>query len=107
MTKAGKSVCRALVAAMILLPMQAVRADMIAVERALADQHQAAARQLQAHGISSDEARERVAAMTDEEAAALSKELETLPAGGNAVFAFLAIIFFFAFVINQMYYTKK
>lgn len=103
MTTVMKSVCRVLVAAMMLLPVHAVRADMIAVERALAapSAHQAALGRLQAMGISSNIARERVAAMTDEEAAGLARELESLPAGGagSAAFAFLGVLLLFAFAI--------
>jgi hypothetical protein len=109
MTKATKTACRVMVAAMLLLPIQAVRADMIALDRALAGQsaHQAALAQLEAHGISTAAARERVAAMSGEEAAALARQIESLPAGGNAALAFLGIILFFAFMINKMLETGK
>ena len=119
MQSARKTVCTLLVASMTLLPIHAARADTIALERALASQgaaqdayqdahqaahqdaHQAALAQLQAHGISADAARERVAAMTGEEAATLAAQLESLPAGGNAAIAFLAVILFIAYVFSE------
>ena len=107
MKSARKTVCTLLAASMALLPIHAVRADMIALERTPASQdapqdaHRAALKQLQAHGISADVARERVAALTDEEAATLAAQLEPLPAGGNAAFAFLGLILFFAFVVYE------
>ena len=111
MQSARKTVCSLLVASMTLLPIHAARADTIALERALASQgaaqdahqdaHQAARAQLQAHGISADAARERVAAMTGEEAATLAAQLESLPAGGNAAIAFLAVILFLAYVFSE------
>ena len=112
MKSARKTVCALLVASMTLAPIHAARADMIALDRTLErqgapqDAHRAALAQLQAHGISADQARERVAAMTDAEAAALAAQLESLPAGGNALFAFLAIMLFLAFVVYQTMNAK-
>ena len=107
MQTARKTVCSLLVASMTLLPIHAARADTIALERAFASQgaaqdaHPAARAQLQAHGISADAARERVAAMTGAEAATLAAQLESLPAGGNAAIAFLAVILFLAYVFSE------
>lgn len=51
------------------------------------------AAQLAAHGVSRDEAAARVAALTDEEVAALAGRVDQLPAGGDAgVVLFLALI---------------
>jgi hypothetical protein len=50
---------------------------------------------LAAYGVDPTEAKARVAALTDEEAIRLATEMDTLPAGGNAVaglFAFLGFV---------------
>ena len=53
-------------------------------------------RQLERLGVSPSEARERVAAMTEEERATLARKIQSLPAGGNLgyeiVFAATGII---------------
>jgi len=61
--------------------------------------------QLQAHGVSPAQAQERVAALSDEEAARLAARLDELPAGGDllgaAVLVFLVLLF-----TDVMGYTK-
>jgi hypothetical protein len=60
---------------------------------------------LQAYGVSPAQAQERVAALSDEEAARLAAQLDELPAGGDvlgaAVLIFLVLLF-----TDIMGYTK-
>ena len=92
----------AMLFAAVLLPVQAVRADMLTVNDALASSSRARiVQELQAAGVPSDAARERVATLTDQEAAQLEREIATAPAGGNAYFLWVAILAFFAFIIYQ------
>jgi hypothetical protein len=48
--------------------------------------------QLLAHGVDPAQARARVAALSDEEAAVLAKQMETLPAGGRIEGVFYLVI---------------
>jgi hypothetical protein len=91
----ARLVCRVLAASMIVLPYHA-QAGMIGADQApLADRGAAAAR-LQGFGISPQEARERVAALTDAELAVLAENIDTLPAGGiSGLLPILVIIFLF------------
>ena len=98
----GKIACGMLVASMALAPLQVLHADMIAVQPVLEQpDREGLTSRLQALGVPQRFARERVAALTDTEAAALAGQIDALPAGGNAVFAFLALMLFFAFVVDQ------
>jgi hypothetical protein len=51
--------------------------------------------------VPADAARERAAALTDQEAARLENEIAAAPAGGNAYFLWVAILAFFAFIVYQ------
>jgi hypothetical protein len=100
-----KKAILAMLFAAALLPVQAVRADMLSVGDALAGNSRARILQeLQAAGVPADAARERVAALTDQEAAQLEQQIAAAPAGGNAYFLWVAILAFVAFVLYQ---TKK
>jgi hypothetical protein len=92
-----KLVCRLLVATLALLPLQSPLAGMISAGEAAAPvgvqgeraallelvERPGLAGQLQALGIDPAAARDRVAAMTDAEVRAVSKRLDTLPAGAT------------------------
>lgn len=56
---------------------------------------------LASYGVDSAEAKARVAALTDEEAIRLAAEIDTLPAGGNAVFVLvlLPVLSFVVYVV--------
>ena len=98
----GKIACGMLVASMALAPLQVLHAEMIAIQPTLSQpDRDSLSNQLQALGVPQPFARERVAALTDQEAAALAGQIDALPAGGNVLLAFLALILFFAFVVNQ------
>lgn len=55
--------------------------------------------QLQAHGVDPDEAEQRVAALSDEEATKLAAELDELPAGGGAGDLISAALFVFVVLL--------
>ena len=90
-----RTVCRVLVASMIVLPMQA-QAGLIGADQAPNADRGAVAAQLQSLGVSPREARERIAALTDAEVAALAGGIDALPAGGLiGVLPVLVVIFLF------------
>lgn len=61
--------------------------------------------QMQALGVSAREARERVAALSDAEAAQLAAELDALPAGGD-VLGVALVVFLVLLFTDIMGYTK-
>ena len=97
-------ICRLLVALMIWTPFQLAQAGAIGTEAAIASPAQLdraalvdfvgradVAAQLQALGVDPSAARDRVAALGDEEARSLAAQAHTLPAGGNALGLFLFV----------------
>lgn len=102
-------VSRVLVASLIWLPLQA-QAGLIATDRAVAAAaaqagqagearqvnaaRAAIAAQLESYGVPGDQARGRVAALTDEEAVSLAARVADVPAGAGAEIAFILIIAF-------------
>lgn len=86
------AIARILVITLTLLSFQTARAGMIGTPEAAADAQRAnvmgvidradVSRQLQAMGLDPQAAKDRVAALTDEEVRSLSGKLDTLPAGG-------------------------
>jgi len=122
MTSTMKKVtCRALVVSLLALSFQTANAGMIGVEQAAAATTTSApaqidrgailgvlsraetAAQLQAQGIDPQMARERVAAMTDQEVQALAQDMQTAPVGAMsgggwlAVVVVLGLIWYFAY----------
>jgi len=102
-------VCRVLTVSLMVLPWHA-QAGLIGTEQAQGPAQQraavaaflardAAAAQLESFGISRQEARERVAALSDADVAALAGRIDALPAGGTVpwgiIFA-VAIVFWLA-----------
>ena len=94
----ARSICRLLIALMALAPYQVANAGLIGTEHVVAAATQAerstvlnfvtrtdVASQLQALGIDPTTAKDRVAAMTDEEVRALAAQIDSLPAGADAV----------------------
>jgi len=98
---------------------QAVQAAMIGTEQVLAaertTQNQArivaalerpeVIAQLERYGVSKSDAQARVAVLTDEEAATLAEQIDTLPAGGDVLGAVL-LIFFVLLVTDILGFTK-
>lgn len=62
--------------------------------------------QLQAHGVSPSELKARVAALSDAEAAQLAREIDSLPAGGNALVGAIVLIFLVLLITDILGYTK-
>ena len=65
--------------------------------------------QLQAYGITAEQAKARIAALSDAEAAQLAAQIESLPAGGDAVGAIvgaLLIVFLVLLVTDILGLTK-
>lgn len=91
-----KTFCRILIALMIWAPYQLAQASMIGTEQvatAASNEQQRShvmdllnradvASTMQSMGLDAGKAKERVAAMTNEEVASLANKLDTLPAGG-------------------------
>lgn len=112
-----KTTCRVLVVSMLALSFQTARAGMIGADQAAAVQGAQTDRaavmgvlnrsetvaQLQAMGVDPQAARERVAAMTDQEVHALAQDIQTAPAGAMsgwgwaAVIVVIAAIWYFAY----------
>ena len=66
-------------------------------------------RQLQAHGITVEQAKARIAALSDAEAAQLAAQIESLPAGGDpagALISALLIVFLVLLITDILGFTK-
>jgi hypothetical protein len=61
--------------------------------------------QLQAYGVDAADVKTRVAAMTDEEAARLAAQLDSLPTGGSIVGA-IVLVFLVLLVTDILGFTK-
>jgi len=61
---------------------------------------------LQALGVSPQEARARVAALSDDEAARIAAEIDALPAGGTDILVVALIVFLVLLFTDIMGYTK-
>jgi len=99
-------ICRFLVVSMMLLPFQTIQAGMIGTDQiasaASAQTDRAAvlslmsradvASQLQTLGLDPKVAKDRVAAMTDEEVRSLAGKLDSLPAGATSGWVWVAVI---------------
>jgi hypothetical protein len=105
-SKMKKMTCRALVVSLLALSFQTANAGMIGADQAMAanaaqtdrgmvlgflDRAETAA-QLQSQGIDPAMARERVAAMTDQEVRTLAQDMQTAPAGAMSGGGWLAVI---------------
>jgi uncharacterized protein DUF6627 len=60
---------------------------------------------LQEFGVSLKDAQARVAALTDQEVSALARQIETAPAGGTDVLAFVLVIFIVLLITDIMGFT--
>ncbi len=61
---------------------------------------------LQELGIAPEDAKARVAALTDDEAAALANKIDSLPAGGDGILGTLVFIFLVLLVTDILGLTK-
>ncbi len=57
-------------------------------------------------GVSVDEANQRVAALTDDEARALSQQLDSLPSGGIDVLGTVLVVFIVLLITDILGFTK-
>ncbi len=62
--------------------------------------------ELQKMGISKDEARARVAALTDAETASVANQIDSLPAGGDGIVGALVFVFVLLLVTDILGLTK-
>ena len=101
----ARAVCRVLIALMIWTPYQFAQAGMIGPDKVAASASQAdrgvvlefvsrgdVASRLQAYGLDPATAKDRVAAMTDDEVRYLAGSIESMPAGADAAALLLLII---------------
>lgn len=103
-----KMMCRFLAVALITLPFQTGQAAMIGTDQVSAAATVQANRSLvlnhlnraqtvsefQALGLDAQQARDRVAAMTDEEVGNLAGQINAVPAGGDGLVALILVVFF-------------
>ena len=61
---------------------------------------------LQEFGVNIEDAQARVAALTDQEAAALARQIGTAPAGGTDVLGFVLVIFIVLLITDIMGFTS-
>lgn len=113
-------VSRLLIVAMIMLPFQSANAGMIGTDQALVSGAQAerttvlgalerpeVVAQMQSMGLDATSARERVAAMTDEEVRSLAGKIETLPAGAKTSGWAVAFVIAVGVLIYMYYFQKR
>ena len=114
-----RMICRFLMVSMILLPFQTIQAGMIGTDQiasvASAQTDRAAvlslltrsdvASQLQTLGLDPKVAKDRVAALTDEEVHTLAGQLNSLPAGANSGW-WIAAVVIIGIVIWWVYYKR-
>ncbi len=62
--------------------------------------------ELQKMGINTDDARARVAAMTDAETASIAQQVDSLPAGGDGIIGTLVFIFVLLLITDILGLTK-
>ncbi len=62
--------------------------------------------QLQARGVSADEVKARVAALTDEEAARLAARMDGFPAAGDGIIGALVLVFLVLLITDILGYTR-
>ena len=104
-------VSRLLIAALCCLPFQA-QAEMIGTHQANSAAQAQSARasitgQLQAYGLASDQARERVAALTDAEVLSLAERIDSLPAGEGVPGLTIGIILVVIFLIWRFNFSDQ
>ena len=109
-----KTICRALIVSTMALSFQAATAGMIGAEQAAPVQAQNdrtavlqvlaradTSSRLEAMGVDPQQARERVAAMSDTEVAQLAQDIQTAPAGAASgwlvALIIVAAVWYFAF----------
>lgn len=103
------------------LPMQTAQAGMVSTEQVAAQAHPESAAQrghvlrlldradvrqaLEKNGVNPDDAKARVAAMTDDEVAQLNGKLDAVPAGGDVI-GVLVFVFLVLLITDILGFTK-
>jgi hypothetical protein len=114
-----RMICRFLMVSMILLPFQTIQAGMIGTDQiasvasAQADRASVlsllnradVASQLQSMGLDPQVAKDRIAALTDQEVRTLAGQLNSLPAGANSGW-WIAAVVIIGVLIWWMYYKR-
>lgn len=114
-----RMICRFLVLSMILLPFQTIQASMIGTDQlasvasAQADRASVlsllnrsdVASQLQTMGLDPQVAKDRIAALTDQEVRTLAGQLNSLPAGASGGW-WIAAVVIIGVLIWWVYYKK-
>ena len=117
----ARTVCRLLVALMIWTPYQFASAGMIGTEQVVSSTTTQAERatvlnflsradvagQLQSMGINASTAKDRVAAMTDDEARQLADRISNLPAGADSGGVIAGIVIIAIIVVAVWYLWKR
>ena len=106
-----KMTCQALIISLLTLSFTTAKAGMIGADQAAAQAAQSdratvmsvlsraeTTAQLQAAGVDPQAARDRVAAMTDQEVHALAQDIQTAPAGAMSGWGWAAVILIVALV---------
>jgi hypothetical protein len=62
--------------------------------------------QLEAYGVSADDVKSRVAALTDAEAAELAARIDSLPAGGIGIVSAILVVFLVLLITDILGLTK-
>lgn len=98
-----RTICRVLIVMMAWMPFHVAQAGIISTEQAVASvqgertavlnliQRSDVAGQLEALGVDLSTAKDRVAAMTDEEVRALAGKLDAVPAGGDGLVVLILV----------------
>jgi hypothetical protein len=98
-----RTICRMLIVMMAWMPFHVAQAGIISTEQAVASvqsdraavlnliQRSDVASQLQSFGVDLSTAKDRVAAMTDEEVRSLAGKLNAVPAGGDGLVILLLV----------------
>ena len=115
----AKTICRLLVALMIWTPYQFATAGMIGTDQVVSTASQAdrtmvlsfltradVAGQLQSLGIDPSTAKDRVAAMTDQEVQSLADRINSMPAGGISSGAAVLLIIIIAAAVWWFYWRR-
>lgn len=103
-----KMICRFMAIALITLPFQTGQASMIAtdqvntaatvqLDRTLVSNYLSRAEtvnEFQILGLNAQDARDRVAAMTDDEVSTLAGKISAVPAGGDGLVLLILVVFF-------------
>lgn len=101
------------------IPMQTAQAGMVTTEQIAAQtspdqrtrvisflEREDVRKALESYGVSSADAKARVAAMTDDEIASLNQKIDQLPAGGDSVLGILFAIFLILLITDILGFTK-